>query len=547
MKIKAISPFLALVSVALAVYVCGTTLRGIANNFSVIPLQDQWDGFIGFVEQLSQGDLQSFWSVHVNHRLVIPRLIFLGDVEWFGGWAIFTTVIGILFGALTATVIAARIELSSAQWIIAASATAGLVFSWCHGDNYYYPFNIQNTSVTLFSIWAICEFSRTGNRLARVGTALVLAVLAELCAANGIFVFPVLALLALVMRRPIRELITVVLVGGIAIAAYMYQYTMPVYPISPDVANVHFAREKFALLLVGSPILRLVLNYNVCAVVGAMALFIGIGVCARTALRREVTNYRAFLIGGAAFCVVSMLAAAHGRWILGFAGAFAGRYANLPLLYYLFTILLIVDLAKARASFRFIVYAPLVLLAIIVPIQRGSDYVPNTLNAKLAVLGQKIGFDQPYYDSTIYNLAELHHYYLHLANFANLEQIGPYSKGWLHDAGIVKYDPALRDDTLCEGTFERAIKAETGHQVFGWLIPKRYARDTTLIVVTDQADKTIGYGVSGMARKDVRAAYPDASLDAGWSGFTGSADFGAAYAYLGGKFCKLQKVAQFTQ
>lgn len=546
MKIRAGSTILAIVAVALAVYICTTTFRGVLNNFSSIPTQDQWDGVIGFDQQIRQGDWKAFWDLHVNHRLVIPRLIFLVDIKWFGGFSIFTTVVSLLFAALTTLVIAARIELSGAQWVVSAAATVGIVLSWCNGENYTFPFNVQNTGVILFSIWAIEEFTRTGNRFARVGSALVLALLAELCSANGILVFPVLVLQALILRRPTKEVIVVMVVGALAIAAYMYKYVMPAYAINPEVAHVRFASAKFALLLVGSPFNHIVQSTNVCAVIGALALIVGIGASAKVVFGKHVTHYRAFLIGGAAFCVVSMLAAANGRWVLGFSGAFAGRYAILPLLYYLFTVLLIVDLVKERAPLRFVMYAPLVLLAVFIPVQREAGFKPNMINARLAVLGPKIGLDQPKIDDTIYPIS-LHTLYMQFTDFANVEQIGPYSTGWLHDAGIVKYDPSLRDDSLCDGAFERAIKAESGYQVFGWVAPKKYGRDATLVVVTDSSGRTIGYGVSGMSRADVAQNIKGARLDSGWSGFTRGADFGAAYAYLGGRFCALGKVADFGQ
>ncbi|SDQ32690.1 hypothetical protein SAMN05443245_0929 [Paraburkholderia fungorum] len=546
MKIRAGSAIPAIVAVALAVYICVTTLVGVFNHFLSIPTQDQWDGVIGFDQSIRRGDWKVFWELHVNHRIVIPRLIFLADIRWFGGWSIFTTVVGLCFAALTTVVIAARIELSGARWVVAAAATVGMVFSWCNGDNYTFPFNVQNTGVILFAIWASAEFTRAGNRSARVRTALLLAVLAELCAANGVFVFPVLVLQALILRRPRKEIVTVVVVGAIAVAAYMYKYVMPVYPVDPEVAQIRFASLRFALLLAGSPFIRVVNDFNACEVVGALALIAGIGACARTVFGQEVTRYRAFLIGGAAFCVVSILAAANGRWVLGLASAFSGRYVILPLLYYLFTVLLIVDLVKEKTSLRFIGYAPLVLLLIFAPVQREAAFKPNLFNARLAVLGPKIELDQPNFDNYVYPTS-MHTLYMEFTRYASTENIGPYSAGWLHDAGVVRYDPLRRDDSLCSGTFESAIQAESGHQVFGWVAPKKSRQDAVLVVVTDSSGRTIGYGVSGMSRADVAQHIAGAPLDAGWSGFTGKADFGPAYAYLDGKFCLLAKVPDFTQ
>ncbi|QGR60438.1 hypothetical protein FOC27_09485 [Burkholderia multivorans] len=539
MRTKTLSAALAVVAIALSIYIFATTICGASNHFSVIPVQDQWDGFIGFAEQISRGDWKAFWYAHVNHRLVIPRLIFLADIEWFGGWNIFTAVISFIAAVALVAVIAARIELPRAQWWVAFAATAGLVFSWCNGETYAYAFNVQNTSVMLFAMWAVSEFSRAGNRFVRTTAALVLAVLAELCAANGLIVFPVLLIQALILRRPLREVLAVVLVGAVAIGAYLYDYAMPIYPVSPDVAAIRFPAVKYGLLLAGAPFNHVFHNYNACALIGAMFLLVGIAASGLTVLRFQLTNYRAFLIGGAAFCVASMLAAAHGRWPLGLEGAFAGRYAILPLLYYLFSILLIVDLLKGRPLYRTAVYALLILVAIFAPVQRAAQGKPNMMNARLAVLGTKIGLDQPYFDSKVYP-AQLHGYYITFAEFANTEQIGPWATGWLHDAGIVKYDPALRDDSLCTGTFDRAVKAEQGYQAFGWVLAKKYARDATLIVMTDRADQTIGYGVSGAVRKDVAKVIPGAPLDAGWSGFASNDRFGGAYAYLGGKFCQLR-------
>ncbi len=541
MKTKSFPALMMVLSMVAAAFVIFTTLRGVATAFTAIPLEDEWDGFLGTVQQFYQGDQwNALWQVHVNHRLVIPRLIFLADVKWFGGWKIFTVVMSMLFAAVTSAIISARIEMPRLYRLIGIAAVFGLMFSWCNSDNFYFAFNVQNTSAVFFSVLALSEISREGNRALRVTSALVSAVLAELCAANGLLVFPVLLLQVVIMRQPIREMIAVVLVGALAIWAYMYQYVMPVYPVSPDVAQIHFVRLKFALLLAGAPFNRLLHSFNACAVIGALALVGGIALCIAASFRRRATAYRAFLIGGAAFCVISILAAANGRWMLGLQTALSARYLILPLLYYVFVVLLVVDVTKSRSALQVAVYAPLALLLVFVPAQAGSHFESNNLNQKLALLGEKIGLDQPYYDRSVYP-ASLHHFFIQLSDFANVEQIGVYSSGWLHDAGIVKYDPRLQDDSLCDGTFERIIKAESGHQVFGWLVPRKYGRESTLVVVTDPAGQTVGYGVTGMKRPDVKAGLPGAPSDAGWSGFVNTENVANAYAYIGGKFCELRR------
>jgi hypothetical protein len=61
-----------------------------------------------------------------------------------------------------------------------------------------------------------------------------------------------------------------------------------------------------------------------------------------------------------------------------------------------------------------------------------------------------------------------------------------------------------------------------------------------LVVLAEESGKTVGYGVTGTRRPDVTDLVPGKPRKAGWTAFaTQPVSNASAYAYISGKFCKL--------
>lgn len=533
-------------SALLAAFIVATSIYGGYHFFSPIPYVDQWDGYIGFYKILKEGIYQVFWVQHMEHRLVLARALFWLDIAVFGGWNAFTVILNYLMLAGIGLVIFGEYRrgraIESSPWLI-GGIVFGFLFLWCQNENLKWGFQVPTILVYLFSTLAFAFFSRPDHRASNIAIALVFGVLSMLSLGNGILVFFIMAIQGFLQRRPWKESLIAIVAGCIAAAIYFHGYIIYSLPLNPDVAHLPLARIKFFLMFLGNPVFFVTGDLRHTAALGILSLAVAAAMVIYLFRKREITPYRAFLIANYGMVVAAAMGAARSRWMLGLVASAAGRYTTPVLLGYAVLALLALDMAVSRRV-RFAACAvPLLLITWLASYQTQAWGDNSYLfKWKLAVLGQKIGLDHPAYDALIFP-ATAHDRYVDGADFSASRNIGPYGRGWLHDAGIVKYDPAKRDDSLCHGFIEPARTDSVGITVGGWMIARDADAGSALIVLTDNAGQTVGYGITGAARPDVSRAVPGAPDNAGWTGFA-RADAGAlsAYAYVDNKFCKLSSI-----
>lgn len=358
---------------------------------------------------------------------------------------------------------------------------------------------------------------------------------------NGMLAFAMLAVQAVLLRRPVREVTAVVLWGLVAVAAYFVGYEKPFIP-HPDMSLLTQAKlfSSFVLVFLGNPLAVFVgPNVEICMVVGAASLLTIIVATLWMYTARQLSAYRAFLIGVYGFVVLSTLAAMTGRGYGGAGAAVASRYTTGPLLAWVVLALLLFDISQ-RASRRLVLVGVTTVLATIVAtwqvhIEDDASYLYNW---KLAVLAHKSGLDRPDLDALLFP-GDAHEHFVMLADFAAKRSVALYGKGWLRDAGLVKYSASARDDSWCRGWFDFISHDGVGPVAQGWVVAKGGQRDL-LIVLATQAGTTVGYGLSGKDRPDVVAAFGTSAKHAGWTAFSSpTAEKVIAYVYRGEKFCYL--------
>ncbi|MFM0231731.1 hypothetical protein [Paraburkholderia sediminicola] len=539
-------------SVALAALVVASTIFGTVHYFSSIPFNDQWDAYIGFFHSLADGYLQAWWNPQMEHRIVFSRLLFWLDGKVFGGVNIFSMVAtyALIVGLCACVAYESRRQfLAKCEWVTAVAILSGLMFLWVQYENFTSGFQNQFIAVYLFALLGYAQFSKIGDhRNLRIAIALLCGILSALSMANGLAALFVMSAQAILMRRPLREIVTVTLIGAAIAAIYLHGQTIPVLPVDPAMAHVHLPIPRFFFVFLGSPVVFIWQSNLVAGIFGFLTFCAFASLIVHLYFTRKISAYRAFLIAGYGFVVASGIGASHGRWMLGFDAARTSRYTTPALLGYVLLLMLAADALPRR---RTLVLALSVLfLTFFVPIQIRalgySDRLPYFARAdlyswKLAVLGQKIGLDHPELDAAIFP-ASVHERYVNQADYAAAANIGPYGVGWLHDAGIVNFDPDKVDQTSCDGFMDGTQTDNVGRVSTGWAIARKYQGGDVLVLLVDTAGRTVGYGVSGMLRLDVRKAISDAPRDTGWTGFAKSGDGPLnAYAYIGGKFCPLGK------
>jgi hypothetical protein len=526
----------------LAAIVVSTSIYGGFHFYSPVPFWDQWDGHIGFYQRFADNPLNALWSQHMEHRIVLSRVLFLIDLMIFRGGNAFLLVCNYLLAAGTAAVLIREYlrghQTRASIWVIAGIALV-ISFAWIQGENLKWGFQSGSLGVNFFAIWAFAQFSRPDSRAVNISAAMVLCVVATLTMGNGIAGFGVMLIQAFLQRRPVREYVVVAICGALTALAYYHNYHKPELPMDPAVAHVSLARLKFYVIFMGNPIFLVNQNLMTAALTGIVSVTVFTATVLYLFVKRTITPYRAFLIASYGFIAASAMGATSSRWMLGLVNAAAGRYTSPVLVSFAALALLLIDVVSNDKRRVAVAAAILCVMSYIGLGQRDlRNDTSGLFYRKMAVLGQKIGQDRPDYDALIYP-ANMHEIYMKDAEYGARHRIGVYAEDWLRDAGVVKFDPKLVDRDVCQGHVD-ATSGDKGKIVVGGWASAGH-REDLLILITDDQNQTIGYGVTGQARPDVAKLIHGAPADSGWTAIA-TVDHGplSAYAYVLGRFCPLQ-------
>ncbi|WP_176956878.1 hypothetical protein [Paraburkholderia caribensis] len=511
-----------------------------------VPWLDEWDGYIGFYRNITTGWLGGWWVNHMEHRIVTSRILYWLDINWFGGQHVFLFVAELTLPLILALTIwreygRGRSIKAPVAWV--AGIPFAFLYSWLQSEVFKWGFETQVIAAYMFALLSAAQFSRfEEHRGRRVLWALVFAALAEISMGNGLLAFPMLFALAVVCRRPIREIASVVGTWIVMWAIYFFNYSVPaiVHPPMTTVARAK-AFVEFFFVFLGNPYAALTHNsVSICIAIG-LATFVFAGWIIIDLYRtKRITPYRAFLIGGYGFVVLSALAAMSGRAYFGPEAGMASRYTTGPLLAWTLLALLAFDIAQSQSVRMVTIIASTIVATSIAPFQRHVRDDNAYLNDwNLAILAHKIGADRPELDALLFP-ADAHDHFSDLATFAERNRVALYGKGWLRDAGEVQYDASKRDDSICQGSFDAIGADKIGPVLRGWAVARPVSKKEILVVLADESGKTVGYGVTGTRRPDVADSVPGKPRKAGWTAFaTQPVSNASAYAYISGKFCKL--------
>lgn len=525
----------------LAAIIVATSVYGGIHFYSPIPFWDQWDGTLGFYKAITEGHYGALWEQHMEHRIVFSRILFWLDYAMFGGRNVFAVVMNYVLSVCVGLVLLHENRGGQTQRypaLFIGSLALGFALLWVQAENLKWGFQSQCIAVYLFAMMAFAQFSRPDGRSSRLPIAILFCVASTLSMGNGIAAFAVMVVQAILQRRPIREAFIVAACGAVTALVYFHGYIKPQLPVDAVAAHIPFVRLKFFIIFMGNPVALVSNSLMASALVGIGSLVIAGTAGTYLFFTRQVTPYRAFLIASYGFVIASTLGAANSRWVLGLGTAVSGRYTTPVTISFAVLALLVLDIA---ATLRTRLLASVCFLALLTYVASYQFTVTNDnsylYNWKLAVLGQKIGLDRTDYDQFVYPLS-MHDKYVEDADFAADYEVGPYSRGWLRDAGVVKFDPTRQVAQACQGHLEATSAANGIITVSGWAAEGN-AHDL-LIVIVDSTGKTIGYGVTGYLRPDVAKAIKGAPEDAGWTGFADVKEGPiSAYVYSHGKFCKL--------
>ena len=319
-----------------------------------IPVWDEW-GILTLFEKYYQGSLgfADFWQQNNEHRLVLPRLFFLGlglltryNVVYEMGCSV---VLAALFWALVARHVAKNRVVFGLErgWAWFLPAAALLVFSLRQHENWFWGFQLQWYQNILAVaggayVFANCEIRpRTLVALAGCGLAALFSL------SSGVLYWPLMLFFILLRGKELGRARTLgyaaswILGASIILGFYLVDYRTPHYPgAHGQLLHVASAYLHYVLLYCGNILSQIQDDGWFYAGVGlaGLGLFVGFFITyARSADRVLFQRASFFLILGA-YGVGCAVLTGIGRLGYGVVQASSSRYATMSMLLWLATL-----------------------------------------------------------------------------------------------------------------------------------------------------------------------------------------------------------------
>jgi hypothetical protein len=526
------------VALTLGLFVSLTTFFGVWRFGSSTIFWDEWDGYLGFYRRVQDvGGVEPWFQNHVQHRIFTTRVLEWLDISYFhGNHAILflgelVTLGGVIF-------LVARASNGSAR-MLAIGLGSAFLFSWTQSESLTWGFVFQVTSAYFFAVWSIYLFTREEwSATKRFAFAIVASILSELSMGNGLGVPLVLIALTIILRRPLKELVSAVILAALTIPPYFYHIIPADGPRPETEMGPHvLVLLKFFALTLGNPLSQVDAEISVCMVLGAFSFIAAAALIMGLWLKKRVTWYRGFLIGVWLFAIACVVMVTAGRSSGGYSQAILSRYATGSLLAWFAFSMLAYDVLPKRLGHATI--SAMFMLAMVTALSQAGAFADNSYiyERKLGLLSNKIGLDRERYLLLSFPQAQpWRTRFVDYTGWAAEHAFGIYGEPWLQDAGTVKFD-STKLVSGCVGYLDgKTVDSDGVVEVSGWLNDK----PETLIVFADRTGATVGYGLVGAKRPDVAAKVPGARLKTGWIGFVraGVGDF-SAYAYKDGRFCRI--------
>jgi hypothetical protein len=535
---RAVSLLTAL-AVLSALWILLTTINMARLSWAPVPLIDDWDRWITY---LTDSRLDWFWRVHVDHRLVLPKVFFELDHFLFQGRGWFLLVCSFCIQGLTAILLwrfSARVSRQEAnERVMLAAVITALLFSAQQWVNFVWPFQIQfplvycAATAALLSLYKAAQKDRPGEDF-WMAAALAAGVVANFSMANGVLLWPVVILAAFWLRLN-RRWIGVLAAGAIVCgAAYFYHWhkSTPdhVYPQPERMLRV----VAFWFAHLGSPLspVSMWLLDNKTAMLTSAAIpgaLLALAVLAAFVMlwrRRDFFNSaQAILVFYCAYLVLSSATMAYARADEDLMEAFTSRY-HTPA-YILWVCALLAAWPWLQRLSRVVVYAVLctgVLVGIVIH-QRTTligvrGWMPHIMLGEAAIVDNVVDKKSWEY---IYHTP---HIATDARDYLRNNHLSLFTEEWTHWPGIALDRRFFidRNPDACQGRFEEAVMvpaAETpSWQLSGWAWDVKAGRAPRYVILGDDNGQVAGVALTGFPQPPEFAALDPKYLGSPWNGF----------------------------
>ncbi len=317
----------------------------VISTYSPLPHWDEWALFA----HLATGkgwSLSWLWAQHNEHRIFVPKIFFLLDVQFFRGTQVF------LLASIFATQFLQISLLSFSLWSLgdmrgpAWRTGIGLIV-YCilcptQYENLVWGFQLQfvipAAMATVSTLSLLLYYRRP--RVWLLALSIAAATLATWSLANGMLLWPLLLLAALLLRMRRRIVVAVAASAVANIGLYLYHYHRPSAQSGVLPAQSVGEILKYVAVYFGSTFVRHSSGWSA-ILAGTMGLCTALWIIARVILQRGTaiqSGTRSLLLLELSLlmllCIATAAITASGRLHLGLEQATASRYQTFALLFW---------------------------------------------------------------------------------------------------------------------------------------------------------------------------------------------------------------------
>jgi len=312
------------------------TLVGVIINYSSIPQADMWSNF-ELIYEFKQKNYQYLFSQHNEHRIFIPRLLYLLDYYLFnnGYYLLYFLNISLFFVIYYYLNRFFRenyfLKQYDNSWYF---FTLGILFFWGQKSNFIWAYQSQFLLAYLFPLLSIYYISKNNeNRLYYLFLSILFAFLSIGTMANGLFVVPIL-FLYLIFNDRLKQSFLFLFFGFLSFILYFYNFTT----VTSHADFLHFLHRihnviVYYFVLSGNLFSFMVGKGNFGILFAGLVGFILNGLMATVIFKNFYQVKKDYLIFIFLFIVISLFSIAVGRENFGLKSAISSRYITPSVLF----------------------------------------------------------------------------------------------------------------------------------------------------------------------------------------------------------------------
>jgi hypothetical protein len=385
---------------AIPVVYLGFLIIGVVRAYTPVPTHDMWEGaLLSYFRALESGFFRETFSFWNEHRIVLSKLLFWLDFQYFGARFVFLTAANVLLLLsiwLTLCALARALIAEPKTWLAVCAGLSALTLSWLQRENLDSPFQSQFLLAYLVPLLAFCAMVRALDAPPRrrwFVAALLLAGASLGTMANGLLVFPLLLVMqavhGLTTGRWSWGRLGIIAVCGAALTALWFQsYTGTAAPPPAPLDFISFAATFIAFPF--ADLTGTITGGMIGAALYIVGLAYGLRRCWKTS--PALDPYVLALLTLIAFVLAAAILTSYGRAADLTNAALVSRYATPSLIAWAaLALFLAVTLQRRANAARLFARTSLVIALVLLPAQvarplgdDGPALVHGSLRAALA-------------------------------------------------------------------------------------------------------------------------------------------------------------------